>query len=116
MKTKTKTPWGNFINLWRRGLNIKVIEVKPQSRLSLQSHKLRNEVWFLLAGELNCQIGENFAKMKKGIPYLISRDIKHRLSAFEKGGKILEICFGKFDEEDIIRYEDDYGRIEVKEG
>lgn len=108
---KTKKPWGNFINLWReRGLNIKIISLEPQSRLSLQSHRFRDEVWFLLSGNLDCQIGEKNFRMKKGIPYLISRGIKHRLSAFEKGGKIIEISFGKFEEEDIIRYEDDYGR------
>lgn len=108
---RVKTPWGHFINFWRKGLNVKIIEVKPESRLSLQSHKLRDEVWFLLAGDLECQIADKLIKMKKGIPYLISRGIRHRLSAFEKGGKIIEISFGKFDEKDIVRMEDDYGRV-----
>lgn len=109
---KTKTPWGNFVNLWQKGLNIKTIEVKPQSRLSLQSHKLRNEVWFLLSGNLDCQIGDKLVRMKKGIPYLISKGIRHRLSASQNGGKIIEISFGKFEEKDIVRIEDDYGRVE----
>lgn len=112
---KVKKPWGHFINFWRKGLNVKIIGVDSGRRLSLQSHKLRDEVWLLLSGNLDCQIGEKTIRMKKGIPYLISRDVKHRLSAFENGGKILEVAFGKFDEEDIIRHEDDYGRIEVKQ-
>lgn len=113
MSVKTNRPWGNFVNLWKNGLNVKIIEVKPESRLSLQSHKLRDEVWFLFAGDLNCQIDDKLIRMKKGIPYLISKGAKHRLSAFEKGGKIIEISLGKFDEEDITRYEDDYGRVET---
>jgi len=104
-------PWGGFTNLWQRGLNIKLISLQPKNRLSLQSHKLRDEIWFLLSGNLDCQIGEKTIKMKKGIPYLISRGVKHRLSAQQKRGKILEIAFGKFDEKDILRYEDDYGRV-----
>lgn len=109
---KVKKPWGYFINLWReRGLNIKTIFLKPRSRLSFQSHRFRDEVWFLLSGNLDCQIGEKKFRMKKGIPYLISRGIKHRLSALKNGGKVIEISFGKFDEKDIIRYQDDYGRV-----
>jgi mannose-6-phosphate isomerase-like protein (cupin superfamily) len=108
---KVKKPWGNFVNLWQKGLNIKVIELNSGSRLSLQSHKLRDEAWFLLSGNLDCQIGEKEFRMKKGIPYLILRGVKHRLSASQKAGKIIEISFGKFDEKDVIRYEDDYGRV-----
>lgn len=108
---KINRPWGNFINLWQKGLNIKIIEVKPKNRLSLQGHQRRDEVWFLLSGNLDCQVGDKLIKMKKGIPYLISRNVKHRLSAFENGGKILEVAFGKFDEKDIVRIEDDYGRV-----
>lgn len=107
---KVKKPWGEFINLWQKGINIKIISLEPRKRLSLQSHRFRDEVWFLLSGNLDCQLGEKKFRMKKGVPYLIPRNVKHRLSAPEKAGKILEISFGKFDEKDIIRYEDDYGR------
>lgn len=65
----------------------------------------------MLAGNLHCQIENKIIEMKKGIPYIISKGVKHRLSAPKTGGKIIEISFGKFDEEDIIRYQDDYGRV-----
>lgn len=108
---KVERPWGGFVNLWQKGLNIKIISVNPHSRLSLQSHKLRSEIFFLISGNLECQINNKRFRMKRGVPYLILRGAKHRLSAFEVGGKVLEVSFGKFHEEDIIRYEDDYGRI-----
>ncbi len=111
---KTKRPWGEFANLRKEdGLNIKIIKVKPKSRLSLQSHKLRNEVWFLLDGNLYCQIENKTIEMKKGLSYFIPKGSKHRLWAEKTGGKIIEISSGKFDENDIIRYQDDYGRVET---
>jgi len=112
MSEKVKKPWGYFITIWKEKLiNIKIIYVAPGSRLSLQSHKFREEFWFLLEGNLICQIGEKEMKMKKGVCYFIPKRKKHRLTAKRKGGRILEVSFGKFDEKDIIRYEDDYGRI-----
>ncbi len=107
---KIKKPWGNFTTLWKEGANIKIIEVNPRSRLSLQSHRFRDEFWFLLSGELWYLIGKKKGKMKKGIAYQIPRKTKHRLWANKKGGRIIEVSLGKFDEKDIVRYEDDYGR------
>ncbi len=114
---KVEKPWGYFITIWKEeNINIKIIHVNPKSRLSLQSHKFRNELWILLEGNLTCQIGNKKIKMKKNTAYFIPKKTKHRLCAQKKGGKILEISFGKFDEKDIIRYEDDYGRVTKKVG
>ena len=107
----SKRPWGEFITIWKeKNLNVKIIKVKPKARLSLQSHQHRDETWFLLDGDLHCQIGEEAIEMKKGNAYLIPKGCKHRLGSKEKGGRIVEIASGKFDEEDITRYEDDYNR------
>lgn len=109
---KVKKPWGEFLNIWHsKNINIKIITLKPNSRLSLQSHKKRQEYWFLLQGHLFWQKGSKIEKMKKGKIYFIPKKAKHRLFAKKEGGKILEVSFGKFEENDIIRYEDDYGRI-----
>jgi mannose-6-phosphate isomerase len=109
---KVKKPWGDFINIWReKEVNVKIISVKPGSRLSLQSHKKRSEIWLIIKGALYCQIKNRVRKMKRGACYLIPKGARHRLSAKKQGGRIVEISFGRFDEKDIIRYEDDYGRI-----
>jgi len=41
----------------------------------------------------------------------IPKNTKHRLSSTKNNARVLEISFGNFDEEDIVRYEDDHGRI-----
>ena len=65
----------------------------------------------LLKGEIFYQIGLRIEEMKKGKIYHVLKKRKHRLMTMKKGGSIIEISFGKFNENDIIRYEDDYGRI-----
>lgn len=48
--------------------------------------------------------------MKDGDEVRIPPGTKHRLIGGAIVGQVLEISFGEFDEEDIVRYEDDYGR------
>ena len=109
---KQNRPWGNFKIIYKKpGITIKIITVAPNSKLSLQSHKMRDEMWMLLKGKLYCQIDYWAEVMNKEKNYYIPRKEKHRLMAVKEGGSILEISFGEFNEKDIIRYEDDYGRI-----
>ena len=110
-------PWGSFENL-KTGKNwhIKTIDVLKGKRLSLQSHKSRDELWVTLEGGGIAEV-ENL-ETKKIIKHILSpstmifipRMAKHRLSGISKL-KIVEISLGKFDENDIMRYEDDFGRI-----
>ena len=110
-------PWGSYENLKTdKNWHIKIIDVLKGKRLSLQSHKLRDELWVVLKGQgvaliedLQSQKIINH-KLKVGDKIFIPRGAKHRLSAVS-ALKIAEISFGKFDENDIIRYEDDFGRI-----
>ena len=109
---EVKRPWGNFEVIYKSpGMTIKIITVKPNSRLSLQSHKKRDEVWLLIKGSLSCEICELEEEMKKGIAYVIPRKEKHRLMGKKKGGRVVEVSFGRFNEKDIVRYKDDYGRV-----
>ena len=111
MNKKEKRPWGNFKIIHQEpGITIKIISVKANQRLSLQSHQARDEMWLLLNGSGFCEIADWPQEMKKGLTYIIPRQEKHRLTAGKKGCQVLEISFGKFNEKDIVRYEDDYGR------
>jgi len=82
----------------------------------LQSHKLRDELWIALEGSGVAEVED--LKTKKVVKHTLSpmikvfipRKAKHRLSGIS-GLKIAEISFGRFDENDIRRYEDDFGRI-----
>lgn len=73
-------------------------------------------MWITLSGQGEAFI-ENLEnqkiynhKLKEGDKVFIPKGTKHRLAAVSDL-KIVEISFGKFDENDVIRYEDDFGRI-----
>lgn len=92
-------------------INIKIIEVYPKQRISLQYHNNREENWLLIEGTAFCEIGDKgVQEMQPNISYNISKKVIHRLSGGDKGCKILEFATGNFTEEDIVRIEDDYAR------
>jgi mannose-6-phosphate isomerase-like protein (cupin superfamily) len=109
---KTIRPWGYYINLYHDDkINIKIIEVMPNQRLSLQYHLHREENWLLIEGTALCEIGDKgIEEMGPNVAYNIPKEVVHRLSGGEKGCKILEFATGDFSEEDIVRLEDDYAR------
>lgn len=107
-----KKPWGYYINLYKdKNFNIKIIKVNPNSRLSLQYHKEREEKWILIDGIGFYQIGKKRAvAMKENKIYQIKKKQLHRLIGGKKGCQIIEISLGKFLESDVVRIEDDYKR------
>lgn len=109
-----KKPWGNFTQ-YTSGENttVKIIEIKKNGLLSLQSHKLRDELWVALDSGITAQISGKKIALKKGQSIFVKKKQKHRLGS-KKGGRILEISFGKFLENDITRFEDRYGRAGSK--
>lgn len=113
VETFRETPWGSEVLLFNGAdVAVKIIVVHAGHRLSLQSHRERDEYWTVLssAGGL-LQRGEEIVTAGEGTRIVIPRDAKHRLSASKEGPlRVLEICIGRVDPNDIIRYEDDYGR------
>ena len=107
-------PWGRFEQYTHNlPCTVKIITVAPGGTLSRQYHRKRDELWVVLdAGscvELDGEVLYPAPEEKLFIP----RETVHRLSSADGGGpvRILEISFGEFDEEDIIRLEDLYGRL-----
>jgi len=110
----TTRPWGNYeVMETRKEFQIKLISVNPGQRLSLQSHRYRSEHWIVIAGTAEVVCDENITILEVQDSIEIPLGSKHRVSNF--GDDILqfiEIQLGSsFEEEDIVRYEDDYGRI-----
>lgn len=107
---KVVRPWGRFLQFVHNAqCTVKVIEVKPNQVLSLQKHKKRKEEWYFLT-EGYVQIGDKKKSVKKGEIVKIRKGRVHRLFAKKKPVQILEIAYGDFQENDIIRLEDKYGR------
>lgn len=101
-------PWGHFLLFPN---NCKILVVKPGQSLSLQLHHQRDEYWYVLKGQAFVTLGETNQILQEGDDIFIPREIKHRLRAVENEVHIYEIPYGIFDEEDIVRFEDIYGRV-----
>ena len=106
-------PWG-----WYQGLNrgdryqVKCIMVKPGAKLSLQSHFHRSEHWVVVKGTLEVTKGDGVELLSENQSTYIPLGEKHRLA---NPGKIpaflIEVQSGSYlDEDDIVRFEDVYGR------
>jgi len=108
---EVKRPWGGY-TIFKKTSSywVKKLFVSRNSRLSLQSHKLRTEVWVVLEGSIIARVGNKEHKGKKGDFFVVLPKQKHRITGIENAC-ILEIAFGLVLERDITRYEDDYGRV-----
>lgn len=112
MKRYDKRPWGGFeIFSLNKKSTVKILTIKPKQRFSLQYHKYRDELWVFLDNSARVTLGKKIFNAKKGDEIHVNRKQAHRIQAFSKPVSILEISFGKFYEDDIVRLEDDYGRI-----
>jgi len=110
-KNIVEKPWGEYENLKKaEKWNLKTITVNAGQRLSLQSHKKRDEIWVVVEGEAIATLGKKKVKMKAGDLLKIKKGEKHRVGS-KKGGRLVEISIGRHDENDIVRYEDDYERV-----
>ena len=105
-------PWGNFRQFTKNDKStIKIITVKPGEILSLQSHKNRSEFWHIISGSGIVEINGVERDTMAGDEHDVAVGEKHRIRAGKDGLLFLEIGIGDFDEEDIIHYEDKYGRV-----
>ncbi len=105
-------PWGNFRQFTHNSPStVKILSIKPNTSLSLQYHNNREEFWKVLSGQPVVTIGEQKIKAKAGDEFKIEKLQPHRLEAGEEDVQVLEIAYGNFEESDIIRLEDKYGRI-----
>lgn len=109
----TKRPWGRFTTYVANsdGVTVKVIVVNPSKRLSLQYHSKRSERWICLEGEALVEIDGRKRTLRPAQEAEVPAGAKHRLGAGPIGTMVLEIAQGTFDEDDVVRLEDDYGRV-----
>jgi mannose-6-phosphate isomerase-like protein (cupin superfamily) len=106
-------PWGNFTVLHSEAIcQVKKLVVHPGKRLSLQSHKFRAEHWFIVSGTGLVQLENENKEVATGDSVDIPIGAKHRISCTSKDPlTFFELQTGKsFDESDIVRHEDDFGR------
>ncbi len=111
---QTIRPWGKFYG-WDAGKDwyLKTVYVAAGKRLSLQYHNYRSEMWTLVEGDATATIEANGKIVRiplvRGQVFSVPTRTTHRLES-KKGGVIVEVALGHFDEDDIVRIRDDYGR------
>ena len=111
---KILRPWGSYNSLVNENTwKVKLIEVKPKECLSLQLHKYRSEHWVVVQGIAEIEVDNKKFTLYPNQSTYIPVGSKHRLS--NPGANILsivEIQSGSYlGEDDIIRFEDKYGRL-----
>ncbi len=114
LHTTVHRPWGNYrgIDLGERH-QVKRITVNPGERLSLQMHHHRAEHWIVVSGTAKVTVGQNEFLLRENESTFIPIGESHRL---ENPGKLplylIEVQSGSYlGEDDIVRFEDGYGRI-----
>lgn len=109
-------PWGTYTVLdENNGYKIKRIEVKPGQRLSLQMHHHRSEHWIVVSGTAKVTCNDSVRIININESTFIPIGATHRL---ENPGVIpliiIEVQSGEYlGEDDIIRFQDDYHRVET---
>ena len=113
MIEKENRPWGWF-KVLHRGDNycVKELYIEPDMRISYQFHRYRTEDWVVVGGngvitrndiETDCKVGDTF---------FIGIEQRHRIKGGKNGITIIEVQRGDCKEDDIVRLEDDYNRVE----
>jgi len=107
-------PWGGFAVLDEKDVyKVKRIEVLPGRRLSYQKHEKRSEHWMVVQGQAVVTLEGKEIPLNPGQTVDIPQKAAHRI--FNPGQDLLvfiEIQTGEyFGEDDIIRLEDDFGRL-----
>ena len=110
---KDHRPWGWFESLAHGdGFQVKRIHVKPGAALSLQSHSHRSEHWIVVEGTAKVTIDEEIRVVTEGQSVYVPLGAVHRMENISELPIVLiEVQIGTYlGEDDIIRYEDIYGR------
>jgi mannose-1-phosphate guanylyltransferase / mannose-6-phosphate isomerase len=110
---KVSRPWGSYDNIDEDALfKVKRIQVKPGASLSLQMHRHRAEHWIVVSGVAEITNGDQVFTLLENQSTYIPKGQLHRLANTGKDLlEIIEVQSGNYlEEDDIVRFEDVYGR------
>ncbi|MBL7197337.1 MAG: mannose-1-phosphate guanylyltransferase/mannose-6-phosphate isomerase [Candidatus Omnitrophica bacterium] len=124
LQKTVKRPWGSYTVLDTSkgfsakgkppafGWKIKLVEVEPMQRLSLQFHRRRAEHWVIVEGRAKIQYGKSTKYIYPNQSIYIPAGRAHRIeNPLNRPLKIVEVQTGDYlEEDDIVRLKDDYKR------
>lgn len=115
-KQREDRPWGSFEVLSSGpGFQVKRLTVKPLKRLSLQWHRHRDEQWVVARGTARVNVDGVEHTMGRGQSMSVPRTVTHRIENISSVDplEIIEVQTGDYlGEDDIVRLEDDFGRVD----
>lgn len=105
-------PWGWFRQYAHNEVcTVKIIKVSAGQSLSLQRHRNRDELWIALDDGVVVTRDDETVVAASGDEFFLPRGTVHRVAApDDRDVRFMEVAFGEFDEDDIERLEDRYGR------
>jgi mannose-6-phosphate isomerase-like protein (cupin superfamily) len=113
---RSQRPWGHYVKFFEEsGVWVKRVEVNPQSRLSLQKHEHRSEKWIFVTGQGLAIVNDQKIPVQAGSIVDIPLGAVHRIGnpSRSEGLVFIEVACGNFlSEDDIIRLQDDYSRVD----
>jgi mannose-1-phosphate guanylyltransferase/mannose-6-phosphate isomerase len=108
---ETTRPWGSFRQYaHNRPVTVSLMSVNEGERLSLQSHPGRGELWIVLDEGALVQVDDEIWTPSAGDEVWIPPNGRHRLSSSSGTVRVLEVAFGNWQQDDIVRFDDDYAR------
>ncbi|MBM4197824.1 MAG: mannose-1-phosphate guanylyltransferase/mannose-6-phosphate isomerase [Gammaproteobacteria bacterium] len=110
---EVQRPWGSFDSLVARtGFQVKRLCVLPGAVLSLQMHRQRAEHWIVVAGRARITCDDKVFDLGRGAHTYIPLGARHRIeNPSTELLEIVEVQIGDYlGEDDIVRFEDRYGR------
>ena len=110
---KVYRPWGWYDSLeMGKHFQVKRLHINPGAKLSLQKHSKRAEHWVVINGTATAINGEKVLTLSEGDSTYLPIGTKHGLeNKTDKILEIIEVQSGSYlGEDDIVRYEDIYGR------
>ena len=113
---RTNKPWGYFeVLIETENSKVKILSVNPNQKLSLQMHRHRSETRYITQGVATVTKGDQTMELYSGESIVIDKKEKHRIENLSDDQlEIIEIQAGTyFGEDDIVRFEDIYGRKDL---
>lgn len=107
-------PWGHYDCIDEAsGYKVKRITVKPGAKLSVQKHFHRSEHWVVVSGKAKVLRGDESFVICANESVYLPKEVVHSLENIENDPlELIEVQVGDYlGEDDIVRYEDIYGRI-----
>ena len=111
---KESRPWGSFENLLDTNYcKVKEIVIKPGQAPSYQYHFKREEVWVVVQGSGELKLDEEITEVTTGQIIHVPLEAKHQIKNNGENDLVfIEVQMGEyFGEDDIVRLEDNYGRV-----